>query len=502
MPESVDPPPPPPLGVLTLAPPQASVAATPAAASSLPPILVRVRPLPNVGLLALAGPVVVWPRMARASVGGGDFMGFRRWVVTALLVSGTAGAEEAALTIRAGTLLDGSGGRRKDAVVVVKGGKIASLGGPAVGPVYDLSQLTLMPGGIDTHVHLASHLDADGRAHNDLEGREPLAQAMLYAVENAQRTLLSGITTTQSLGQRTDGPLRDAVARGGVAGPRIVTSYEWITDGDEAALRQAVRERVQAGADVVKIFASKSIREGGGPTLSLAQLEAACGEARTLGKRAVIHAHAAEAIKRSAAAGCTTVEHGALADDESLKAMAGRGMFFDPNVYLVFQNYFDHESSFLGQGSYTEEGFALMRRAAKDVVAMFKRALATPGLKVVFGTDAVAGAHGRNWEELIFRVQQGGQDPMAALTSATSLAAESLGLGASIGRVAPGMEADLIGLDGDPSRDITALRRVVFVMKAGRVYRNDPPSGHDIPGAAPRAGGFSLSPASALKRLR
>jgi imidazolonepropionase-like amidohydrolase len=405
-------------------------------------------------------------------------MRIRRWLVTALLLTGSAGAEEATVTLRAGTLLDGSGGRRTGVVVVVKDGKIVSLDGPAAGTTYDLSSLTVMPGGIDTHVHLASHFDADGKAHNDLTGREPLEQAMLYAVENAERTLLAGITTAQSLGEGTDGPLRDAIARGGIAGPRVVTSFDWITEGDEAALRQAVRERVQAGADALKIFASRSIREGGGPTLSLAQLQAACGEARTLGRRAVIHAHAAEAIRRSAEAGCTTVEHGALADDDALKAMARHGMFYDPNVHLVFQNYFDHRASFLGQGNYTEEGFALMRRTATDILGVFKHALATPGLKVVFGTDAVAGAHGRNWEELIFRVQQGGQDPLAALTSATSLAAESLGLGRSLGRVAPGMEADLIALDGDPSRDITALRRVVFVMKGGRVYRNEPRPGH------------------------
>jgi imidazolonepropionase-like amidohydrolase len=106
------------------------------------------------------------------------------------------------------------------------------------------------------------------------------------------------------------------------------------------------------------------------------------------------------------------------------------------------------------------------------MVPLFKRALATPGLKVVFGTDAVAGAHGRNWEELIFRVQQGGQDPMPAIVSATSLAAESLGMADSLGRVAPGLEADLIAFDGDPSRDITALRRTAFVMKGGVVHRN------------------------------
>jgi imidazolonepropionase-like amidohydrolase len=276
----------------------------------------------------------------------------------------------------------------------------------------------------------------------------------------------------QSLGATSDRDLRDFIARGDVPGPRIITSFEWVTEGDPDALRRTVRERVEAGADAVKIFASRSIREGGVPTLSEEQLRAACGEAKALGRRSVVHAHAAEAIRRAAAAGCTTVEHGALADDAALRAMADRGMYYDPNVHLVFQNYFDHKTQFLGQGNYTEEGFAKMGEAAQAMVGVFRRALGTPGLKVVFGTDAVAGAHGRNWEELIFRVQQGGQDPMQAIVSATSLAAESLGLGDSLGAVAPGLEADLIALDGDPRRDITALRRVVFVMRSGRIYKN------------------------------
>lgn len=393
-------------------------------------------------------------------------------VAVGWLSAGATSAQDGAVTLRAGTLLDGVGGRRSDVAVVVSGSKIVAVGGPAQGASYDLSGLTLMPGGIDTHVHLGNHFDRDGRAHREAGGREPAEEATLHALENASLTLTAGITTVQSLGARSDRFLRDFLARGVIPGPRVLTSYEWITEGDSEALRAAVRERVQAGADAVKIFASKSIREAGVPTLTLEQLRAACGEAKAHGRRAVVHAHAAEAILRAAAAGCTTVEHGALADDAALRAMAERGMYYDPNVHLVFQNYFDHKERFLGQGNYTEEGFAHMRKAAGDMVGVFKRALATPGLKVVFGTDAVAGAHGRNWEELIFRVQQGGQDPMAAIVSATSLAAESLGLQASLGRVAPGMEADLIAVDGDPSRDITALRRVVFVMKGGKVYTN------------------------------
>src|SRR5436309_2104879 len=122
--------------------------------------------------------------------------------------------------------------------------------------------------------------------------------------------------------------------------------------------------------------------------------------------------------------------------------------------------------------SCTEEGFARMHRAGPLVVAVFKQALRRPKLRVVFGTDAVAGAFGKNWEELIYRVQVGGQTPMAAIVSATSLAAQSLQLADTIGALAPGLEADLIGLDGNPLDDITALRRVVFVMKGGQVVKN------------------------------
>ena len=152
--------------------------------------------------------------------------------------------------------------------------------------------------------------------------------------------------------------------------------------------------------------------------------------------------------------------------------MATQGTYYDPNIHLIFRNYFENRQRYLGTGNYTEEGFAQMERAVPTALAVFKQALATPDLKIVFGTDAVAGAHGRNLEELIYRVEAGGQDPMDAIVSATSRAAESLRLGITIGTIAPGMEADIIALDGNPLQDITALRRVVFVMKGGVVYKN------------------------------
>jgi len=185
-----------------------------------------------------------------------------------------------------------------------------------------------------------------------------------------------------------------------------------------------------------------------------------------------VHAHAAEAARRAVLAGATSIEHGVLLDEATLDLMAEHGTFFDPNLYLVFQNYFDNKARFLGIENYTEEGFAQMHRAVPLVLAVFKQALRRPKLRVVFGTDAVAGAFGKNWEELIYRVQVGGQAPMAAIVSATSLAAQSLQLADTIGAIAPGLEADLIGLAGNPVEDITALRRVVFVMKGGTVVKH------------------------------
>ncbi len=398
----------------------------------------------------------------------------RHALAVAMGIPSLAAGQSGTISIHAGTVLDGRGGVTHNTAIVVEGSRIVRLD-PAANPVsYDLRGLTVMPGGIDTHVHLTSHFDPNGRAHNDPGGTEPLQRTILYAEENAYRALMAGITTVQSIGATLDRDLRDAIARGTIPGPRVITSLDWITPeaGDADGLRRAVRQRVADGADVIKILGSKSIREGGGPTLSEDQLRAACAEARAQGRRSVVHAHAAEAARRAVRAGCTTIEHGVLLDDASLDLMAERGTFFDPNLYLVFQNYFDNKARFIGIENYTEEGFAQMHRAVPLVLDVFQHALARPRLRVVFGTDAVAGAFGKNWEELIYRVQVGGQPPMAAIVSATSLAAQSLDLADTLGAIAPGLEADLIGLDGNPLEDITALRRVVFVMKGGTVYKN------------------------------
>ena len=151
--------------------------------------------------------------------------------------------------------------------------------------------------------------------------------------------------------------------------------------------------------------------------------------------------------------------------------MAARGIYFEPQTGLLLQNYIENKARYMGIGNYNEEGFAFMEKAVPTNYPMFKRALAS-NVKMPMGTDAVAGAHGRNAEELTCRVRDGGQPPMDAIVSATSLNAQAIGLANEIGAIAPGMQADLIAVDGDPTQDITALSRVVFVMKGGRVYRS------------------------------
>jgi imidazolonepropionase-like amidohydrolase len=392
-------------------------------------------------------------------------------VLLALPVSGVG---QDVTILRVSQALDGRGAVLENTSIVVEGSRIARIDNSTETATYDLRGLTVLPGGIDTHTHIDWHFDPDGRLHHLSRDEESPRQAMLYAVENAYRTLMGGITTVQNVGSRLDGDLRDAIARGVIPGPRIITSLQSITEnsGEPAEIRERVRALADDGADVIKIFASASIRVGGTPTMTQEQLDAACGEASAQGLRTAVHAHGPESARRAVQAGCTSIEHGALLDPETLTFMAEHGTYYDPNIHLIFQNYFDNKERYLGIGSYTEEGFAAMERAVPRALEVFKQALRTPGLKVVFGTDAVAGAAGRNMEELIYRVEVGGQDPMDAVISATSRAAESLRLSDTIGSIAPGMEADLIGVDGDPLQDITALRRVVFVMKSGVVFKN------------------------------
>src|SRR6184192_2993719 len=287
---------------------------------------------------------------------------------------------------------------------------------------------------------------------------------------------MAGFTTIQSVGSPTDVPLRDAIAKGLLPGPRILTAVEPLSGrgpqtGSPDEIRAFIRKQKEAGADLIKIFASQSIRQGGGMTLSQEQLNAACDEAKKLGLRTLVHAYK-DAVRAATLAGCTQIEHGTMATDDDLRLMAAKGTYLDPQAGLVIENYLLNKQRYLGTPGYTAEGFAAMERVLSLNHELVQRASKTPGLKIVFGTDAVAGAHGRNAEEFIDRVRDGGVDPMTAMVSANSLAAEAIRMADQIGSIAPGLQADIIALDGDPLKDITAVRRVVFVMKGGVVYKN------------------------------
>jgi imidazolonepropionase-like amidohydrolase len=385
------------------------------------------------------------------------------------------------VTVRAGILIDGRGKTQKNVLITLRGSRIERVAPYAAGArvTFDLSRYTVLPGFIDTHVHIDSHFGANGRAEN--RGETP-AQRLHGASGNAYATVMAGFTTVQSIGSASDADLRKTIEAGDVFGPRIITSLGSFSDTSKSPeqVREWVRAQVAKGADLIKIFASKSIREGGGQTLSDAQIQAACSEAKALGKRSWVHAHAASAVRASALAGCWAVTHGSQVTDAELLLMKERGTYFEPNIGLVSQNYLENKPRYLGIGNYDEAGFKFMEDGIPMKLEMFKRAMKVPGLKLLAGTDATAGAHGQNAREVIYRVKVAGLAPMEAIAEITSRAAESLQMQDTIGAVAPGLEADLVAIEGDPLKDIEALRRVAWVMKGGHVVKGLSPTFEQI----------------------
>ncbi|HEV2913438.1 MAG TPA: amidohydrolase family protein [Pyrinomonadaceae bacterium] len=376
------------------------------------------------------------------------------------------------IVIAASTVLDGRGRVLRNTRIVIEGSKIVAID-PKAGPVdYDLRGLTVLPGWIDAHVHITWSFGRDGK---NAGAGGTTQEAAYQAASNAWVTLMAGFTTVQSVGSPTDVPLRESIARGTLPGPRILTAVEPLMGRGEATgtpdeIRAYVRRQKEAGADLIKIFAAGGMTRGT-MTLSQEQLNAACDEAKKQGLRTLVHANR-DAVRATALAGCTEVEHGLGATDDDLRLLAQKGTYFDPQAGLLIENYLLNRDRYLGTPFYTEEAFAVFEKMLPVNHALMRRALKIPGLRIVFGTDAVAGAHGRNAEEFIDRVRDGGVTPMAALVSANSLGAEALGMADQIGSIAPGLEADIIALDGDPLKDITAVRRVTFVMKGGIVYKN------------------------------
>jgi imidazolonepropionase-like amidohydrolase len=369
------------------------------------------------------------------------------------------------IVLQTSTILDGKGGVLKNQQIVIEGSRIRAVAPGKSRATHDLRGLTVMPGWIDTHVHLNWHFDADRKLVN---GREEPEAAARFTAENARITLEGGFTTVQSVGAEIDKLIRDQIAAGAIVGPRVLTSLRQINDrsGTPDAIRELVRKTKADGADLIKLFATTGMGAGGNQSMSDEQIQAACGEAAAVGLRTLVHAIGAAGAKAAILAGCTAIEHGSYVDDAALDLMAQHGTYFDPN-FLVLHNYLDNRSSF----GFTEASFASLQKAIEPTAEILRRARAR-SVKVVFGTDAVAGAHGRNAEEFVYRVRDAHDKPMDALMSATSVSAESLGLGKEIGAVAPGFQADLVATDGNPMDDITAVRRVVFVMKAGKIYKN------------------------------
>lgn len=359
-------------------------------------------------------------------------------------------------------ILDGKGGVLKGQHIVVDGPRIESVGHASGRATYDLRGLTVMPGWIDTHVHLDWHFDATHHiADRSKESRE---STVLYSAENAWVTLLGGFTTVQSVGGPTDVLVRDRINQGHLPGPRILTAINPVDarTGSPDAIRAHIRKLKTDGADLVKIFAAT----GNNVLMTEEQMEAAASEARAQGLRIVTHARFLPEEKIAVGAGVTTIEHGYGLDDETLENMAKRGIYFDPN-FLVSHNYIENREAYRRPIEEVTTREKLLATLTEVVPRARKH-----NVKIVLGTDAVAGAHGRNAEEFIYRVRDGHERNMDVILSGTSVAAQSLGMADQIGAIAPGMQADIVATEGNPLEDITAVRRVVFVMKGGRVYKN------------------------------
>lgn len=399
-------------------------------------------------------------------------------VSTVLSALGSHG-EAQELTLVAARAVDGRGSAIANPVIVVRDGRILSVrsGPPPSGlRVIDLGSRTLLPGLIDAHVHITAHFG---------ERDERPAMRSLQAAANARALLESGFTTVRSLGSPDylDVDLRDAIAMGVVPGPRLLVSGDGMSDGsmpgvegdrvkrgasaaDEAAIRGWVRERAQGGVDWIKVFATRSSRQGGTAVYSQAQMDAVGDEARRAGLPLAVHAHSADGARRAILAGARTIEHGSMLDDATLDLMIERGTFYSPNLYLG-EYYLANAERF----GFSEDELDWTRRLLPPRREVFRRAV-EKGVRIVFGTDANSGwlSSGTTAIEFERRVASG-QTPGDAIVSATTRAAEALMLADSVGDLRPGLVADIIAVDGNPLTDIRALGRVEFVMKGGRIWR-------------------------------
>ncbi len=399
--------------------------------------------------------------------------------------------------IRAGRILDvRTGELRANQAVVIEGEKITQVApssevkAGAGDATIDLPDATLLPGLIDMHTHLTFDLNSLGYQGLGIS----TAREALHGARNARRTLEAGFTTVRNVGAKdyADIALRDAINDGDVIGPRMVASGpalgitgghcdenllppafhfqgDGVADGVEA-VQHKVREVIKYGADVIKICATGGVlSKGDDPNTSqytLEEMKAIVADAHRLGRRVAAHAHGAEGVRWASEAGVDSVEHGHLMDDAAIATLKKNGTYLVPTLFLTeyMQQHMEHSDI-------PEYSKQKMRDVAAAAQQNAKKAFAA-GVKVAFGTDAAVYPHGLNAGEFHVYVKLG-MTPLAAIQTATINAADLLGWKGRVGTLEPGRWADIVAVDGDPTKDVTILEHVKFVMKGGTVYKND-----------------------------
>ena len=358
--------------------------------------------------------------------------------------------------------------------------------------VIDLKDKTVLPGLMDMHVHIENETSADNYIKKFTLNEADIA---FNAIGYAERTLMAGFTTVRDLGGTgVNTSLRDAINAGKVRGPRIFSAGKSIattgghadpTNGHKKAFmgdpgpdegvingadeaRKAVRQRYKNGADVIKITATGGVlsvaKDGSGPQFTMEELTAIIETAQEYGMVTAAHAHGEEGMKRAVQAGITSIEHGTLMSEEIMQLMKEKGTYYVPTISA---GKFVAEKAAI-EGYYPSvvvpKALAIGPQIQKTFGEAYKK-----GVKIAFGTDAGVFPHGQNAKEFGY-MTEAGMPPMAAIKSATSVAAEMLNA-SDLGGIAKGKKADIIAVDGDPLTDIKVLENVAFVMKNGEVFK-------------------------------
>jgi imidazolonepropionase-like amidohydrolase len=421
----------------------------------------------------------------------------------ALLASTSVAAQpgDVVTVIHAGKLLDKPGSPpRGPSTVIIRNGKIAELlsghqQGPAGATLVDLKDKFVLPGLIDSHVHLDS--DAGGNAALIEAVTDSPARAAYRAAGNAKKTLMAGFTTVRNMGDGTGATLalRDAVAAGELPGPRIIDAgrsisttsghmdatlsvsedlhdsigQENLCDGVESC-RQAIRKQVRRGVDVIKIATTGGVNSrigaGLGRQLFDDEVKALVDTAHLYGKKVAVHAHGDDGVNIALAAGADSIEHGTMLTDESIKLFKAAGAFYVPTLSTV-NGYLERLAA--NPNAYPPDVLAKVQWRIGVTGKSLAKAYPA-GVKIAFGTDAGVSKHGRNADEFELMVKHG-MPASAAIQAATMNAATLLGVDKEVGSLEPGKAADLIAVTGDPIADITTLKSVRFVMKDGRIFK-------------------------------